>query len=82
MVQVKKDACRYRSHYNNPIRQSSDAANTKKRRAEIAVTRRVLVTMASQPFTSDKDIIYFALCMEFITNMATTAFALVLINKV
>src|SRR5438067_13807715 len=82
VVQIKKDCCCCCSYYNEPPSQAFDAANSIDGRTEVAVARRILVTMTPQALSYNKDIIHFALRMQFITDITSTAFTAILINVV
>ena len=81
-MQIKKGNCRYRAQYHNPIGNAFYAAKAIDGGTEIAIARRILIAVAAQTFARNKDIIDFALRVQFVTDMATTTFTLVLINKV
>ena len=81
-MQIKKGGCRYRPQYHNPIGNAFYAAQAIDGGTEIAIARRILIAMTAQTFASNKDLIDFALRVQFVADMATTPFTLVLVNKV
>lgn len=81
-MQIKKGSCRYRTQHHNPIGNAFYAAQAINGGTEIAIARCILIAVTTQTFAGNKDIIDFALRVQFVADMATTPFTLVLINKV
>jgi hypothetical protein len=79
-METKKDDCCYRTQHNQPACQSHNPSNKIEGSAQITVACRILVAMTAQAITFDEDFINFALGMQFITDMSSTAFTFVLVD--
>ena len=82
MMEVVEQAYNDCACYDEQARDPLDAAKLVEGRTEVTVARRILVTMTTQTLSHNKDIIHFALRMQFITDITSTAFTTVLINEV
>ncbi len=81
-MQIKKGGCRYRTQYHNPIADTFEATKAIDGGTENAIASGILIAMTAQTLARNEDIINFALRVQFIADMATTPFALELIDKV
>jgi hypothetical protein len=81
-MDIEKDRCYDSSYGDDPTCQAPNAAKTIDWCAEVTVAGRVLVAMTAQPFAGNKDIVHFALCVQFVANVTPATLALELVNVV
>ncbi len=81
-MKVEENGYCYCSYRDDSTSQALDTANTVHGSAEVAVTAGVLVSVAAQSLSYDDDIVYLALCVQFITDVTTTSLTGELIDEV
>jgi hypothetical protein len=82
MVDVEENGDRYRTYSHDPACQPSNAAKASKGRTEITVAVHILVAVAAQPFADNHHFFGFALRMQFVADIATTALTTKLVDEV